>query len=329
MAANDAHYNGTSNLPDSTGIPAISNQEDGTVTPLSDSETTPIESAQQPAPEQQPAEQQPRTEQPPEAIPLQPERPQLLSPNIPGVTVIPIPIPPLGTTNTPEGAFTIPPALSPQYYGQVRFLNASTNTFPVNISIDNYNYVVDAQFGTISNYNWVTDGFHVVTVRRSTGLRSILLQQTLPFVAGEKITLVLTDNTAGNLEMARVTDTGCTNLPGDICCYRLANMAFSGSSFDLMLLGGETIFRNVGFKSASSYKQAVAGTYQFYMTNANTAAFVRELPIIIIGSGNVQSGIRAPLVSFQATLTAGQNFTSYVIGNTWSGSHLQVMTVQD
>ena len=208
-------------------------------------------------------------------------------------------------------------------------MNASTNTFPVNISIDNYNYVVDSQFGTISNYDWVTDGFHTVSVRRSTGMRSVLLQQTFPFVAGEKVTMVLTDSAAGDLEIVRVVDTGCSNLPSNTSCYRFANMSYSGSNFDLMMFGGETVFRNINFQSVSSYKQAAAGTYQFYVVNASTAAFIRELPIIVIGSSSLQSGMRPPLVNFQATLTAGQNFTSYVIGNTWSDDYLQVVTVQD
>lgn len=276
-------------------------------------------------PEQRPQPTRPtRPEQRP-----QPTRPAQPLPPSPGITVIPIPVPQSGTAGATEGGFTISPTLSPQYYGQVRFLNASANTFPVNISIDNYNYVVDSQFGTISSYDWVTDGFHTVTVRRSTGMRSVLLQQTFPFVAGEKVTMVLTDSAAGDLEMVRVVDTGCSNLPSNTCCYRFANMSYSGSNFDLMIFGGETVFRNISFQNVSSYKQAVAGTYQFYVVNANTATFIRELPIIVIGSGNIQSSVRTPLVSFQATLTAGQNFTSYVIGNTWSDNYLQVMTVQD
>lgn len=342
MAASDTHYNGTFNLLKSAEIPTILNQEEGGMIPPPGSEMAPTNPVEQPAPEQQAQpenqqrqeqpEQRPQPERPeqPEQRP-QPTRPAQPIPPSPGITVIPIPIPvpQSGTAGATEGGFTISPTLSPQYYGQVRFLNASANTFPVNISIDNYNYVVDSQFGTISSYDWVTDGFHTVTVRRSTGMRSVLLQQTFPFVAGEKVTMILTDSAAGDLEMVRVVDTGCSNLPSNTCCYRFANMSYSGSNFDLMIFGGETVFRNIGFQNISSYKQAAAGTYQFYVVNANTATFIRELPVIVIGSGNIQSSVRTPLVSFQATLTAGQNFTSYVIGNTWSDNYLQVMTVQD
>lgn len=291
------------------------------------------ERQEQPERRPQPERQEQPERRPQPVRPQQPERrpqpPIQPAPPAPGITVIPFPVLPSGTAGATESGFTVSPVLSPQYYGQVRFLNASANTFPVNISIDNYTYAVDSRFAAITNYDWVSDGFHTVTVRRATGMRSVLLQQTFPFVAGEKVTMVLTDGTAGNLEMIRVVDTGCSNLPADTCCYRFANMAYSDSSFDLLLFGGETVFRNVGFQSVSPYKQAVAGTYQFYVVNANTAAFIRELPLIVSGSGSIQSGVRSPLVSFQAILTAGQNFTSYVIGTTWSDNYLQVMTVQD
>ena len=106
-------------------------------------------------------------------------------------------------------------------------------------------------------------------------------------------------------------------------------MSYSGSSYDLLLTGGETVFRNVSFQSITSYKQAVAGSYQFYLANSNTYAFIRELPIIVIGAVATGSGIRQPLLSFSANLIAGRNYTSYVIGNTWSGNGIRVLTVED
>lgn len=249
------------------------------------------------------------------------------------IPVIPLPGPGVGGPVAPDTGFfpVFPnyPSISPQYYGQVRFLNASTNSFPVNISIDNSAYAINSRFATISNYDWIADGFHTVTVRRATGLRAILLQQTFPFVAGQKVTMVLTDTAAGGLEMVRVVDTGCSNLPYNSGCYRFANMSFSGSSYDLMFYGGETIFRNVRFQNVTAYKQAVAGSYQFYVTNSGAYAFVRELPIIVIGASSSSGNLRAPLVSFAVDITAGRNYTSYIIGNTWSDNSIRVLTIED
>lgn len=222
------------------------------------------------------------------------------------------------------------PVIPPQYYGQVRFLNASANSFPVNISIDGTAYAINSRFGTISNYDWISDGFHTVTVRRASGVRSVLLQQNFPFVAGQKVTMVLTDSAVGGLDLIRIVDTGCSNMALNTGCYRFANMAYSGSCFDLMLYGGETVFRNVGFQTVTSYKQAMAGTYQFYVTNSNTySTFLRELPVIVIGAMVTNTNAQQPLVSFQTDINSGQNYTTYMIGNIWSDTGLTALTVED
>ncbi|MFR5733580.1 MAG: hypothetical protein ACLUD2_18270 [Clostridium sp.] len=68
----------------------------------------------------------------------------------------------------------------------MRFLNASTNSFAVNISIDGTAYAINSRFGTISNYDWISDGFHTVTVRRASGMRSVLFRQNFPFTASKR-----------------------------------------------------------------------------------------------------------------------------------------------
>lgn len=221
------------------------------------------------------------------------------------------------------------PGGSSQNFGQVRFLNASTNTFPVTITIDGNPYAINSRFGTISNYDWISDGFHTITVRRAAGIRSVLLQKNLPFAAGQKVTMVLTDSSSGNLELIRVVDTGCINMPYQTGCYRFANMSFSGSRFDLLLSNGETVFRNVGFQTVTSYKQAAAGTYQFLVTNANSYTFLKEIPIIVIGAVRPVTNVRQPLVTFSVDIHSGQNYTSYLIGNTWTDQGLRVITVED
>lgn len=245
-----------------------------------------------------------------------------------GTPVIPLPNPGEGGPVFP-GCTTCPP-ITPGYFGQVRFLNASTNSFPVNIMIDSSTYALNSTFGTITNYERISDGFHTVTVRRATGMRSILLQQTFPFVSGQKVTMVLTDTAAGGLEMIRVVDTGCSNLPRNTGCYRFANMSYSGSRVDVTLYGGDTVFRNVGFQNVTSYKQAVAGNYQLYATPSNSFAITNELPIIVLGAIGNGGGAVDPLVVYDVIIEPGRNYTTYLIGNTWSEAHMmRVLTVQD
>ncbi len=214
-------------------------------------------------------------------------------------------------------------------FGQVRFINASTNTFPVIFSIDGTAYAVDSRFGNVSAYQWITDGFHTVSVNRSTGMQALLLQQTFPFRADHKVTMVLMDSREGGLELLQIADTCCCNIPGGYGCYRVANVSYSGSDFDIALYNGDTIFRNVGFKDITAYKQGLAGNYTFYVTNASFYQMLQELPVILIGTVTSSTAIARPLTSANVTIRAGQNTTTYIMGNTWSTYGLRMVTVDD
>lgn len=221
------------------------------------------------------------------------------------------------------------PSIPNQNYAQVRFLNATTTSYPVNISIDNNNYAVNSRYGTITNYDMVSDGFHTVVVTRTSIPRTVLLRQTFSFAAGEKVTMVLVDSGAG-MEIIPVTGTGCRNLPYNSGCYRIANMTYSGSAYDLMLYGGEVVFRNVQFGNVTSYKQAVANSYEFYVTNASYNSIMpREIAIIAIGGTGSMTASNEALVSFVVDIEPGKKYTTYLIGNNWSDYRFTALTVED
>ncbi|MCI8950010.1 MAG: DUF4397 domain-containing protein [Lachnospiraceae bacterium] len=244
--------------------------------------------------------------------------------------------PPVYPGNTCDSCITFPifpsipspPVMNPRY-GQVRFINASTNNFPVNFSIDGTPYASNSQFSNVSHYQEICDGFHTVSVNRTTGMQALLLQQTFPFIAGQKVTMVLMDAREGGLEMIQITDNGCNNLPAGYGCYRVANVSYSGSSFDVRMYNGDTVFRNVSFSQVTSYKRALAGNYTFYLTNTNFYGAIRELPVIIIGAITGTSPISRPLATGNVTIQAGQNTTTYIMGNTWSAYSLRMITVYD
>ncbi len=241
----------------------------------------------------------------------------------------------LTTPVAPEGGRPVAPVLPnipsfpTAYYGQVRFLNASTNNFPVNFSIDGITYGSGFGFGDNSLYQEISDGFHTVSVTSATAMGTLLLQQTFPFTANQKVTMVLLDAREGGLEMIQVSDTGCTNLPAGYGCYRVVNASYSGSSFDVRLYNGDTIFRNLQFTNVSPYKRALAGNYTFYLTSANFYSVIRELPVILITAVTGMSPMSTPLASANVTIQAGTNTTSYIIGNTWSAYPLRMLTLTD
>lgn len=212
---------------------------------------------------------------------------------------------------------------------QVRFLNASTNPFSVDVLVDGNVYLRGSSFGSVSQYSPISDGFHTVTVRRSSNIRTTVFQGVFPFVSGQKTTLSIADSPSGAITVFQLSDTGCFSCPNRCGCYRVANMTFPGSSFDIQTPTGDRVFRNISFGQASPYRQTSAGFYRFFVTEPSGFQPVRELPILLqtflTGSFTPPSS----LASISVRVEAGKTYTTYLIGNTWSAFRLQALTVED
>lgn len=232
----------------------------------------------------------------------------------------------------PVFPFPTPSRPSVTYNSQVRFLNASTNGMNLDVFIDGKNVFSGSTFATVSVYITVSDGFHIITVRRTNG--PILYQQTLAFVSGEKVTMVILDHASG-VTLSKVSDMGCTNIPSGYGCLRVANMSYSGSSYDVRLFNNQVVFAGVGYKEVTSFKQASSGNYTFFVTGSqvNITTF-NELPMLIfaaiIGSTcpNTGCAINNPVLTFNVNVQPGKAYTSYIIGNPWSNMY-QVFTLED
>ena len=213
-------------------------------------------------------------------------------------------------------------------FSETRFLVAATNNFPLRLSVDSSVYDTAARFGTVTGHGFVADGFHTVTVRRASDLRAILFQKSFPFRAGEKTTLVVIDSGQGGMDVIQVSDSGCRNFPAGAGGYRVANMSFDGSSYNVQLQGAGTIFRNVNYTSVTPFKQAMQGSYLFTVTGASCCGGFRELPIIaigVLGAGSVSSN---SLLSVPVDIQAGKSYTTYIIGNNWSDFSLRAVTLE-
>ena len=175
---------------------------------------------------------------------------------------------------------TYPTVSGGNYYSRVRFLNASTSDRTLDVYIDDRNVFSGSEFATISSYIRVTDGFHTVTVRRTNG--QIYYQQTIAFVSGERLTMVILDTVSG-VSLTRVSDMGCTNVPAGYGCLRVANMSYAGSSYDVRTFNNQTAFAGVGYKEVTSYKQTSSGTYTFFVTGSQYAvSALGELPVLVL-----------------------------------------------
>lgn len=257
---------------------------------------------------------------PPGGIPAYPGNTQL-----PDLPVFPFPFPGRPPVVLPE------PGPSVGLFGQVRFLNASTNGMNLDVLIDGRNVFSGSTFATVSTYIQVSDGFHTITVRRTNG--QVLFQQPLAFVAGERITMVILD-TANGITLAKVSDMGCTNVPSGFGCLRAANMSYAGSSYDVRTFRNQIAFANLTFREVSSYKQTSAGSYTFFVTGSQVSVSIfNELPVLvlsaILGGGSCPTcTVPNPLLTFNVNIQAGRAYTAYIIGNPWSNLY-RVFVLED
>lgn len=247
----------------------------------------------------------------------------------PVAPVAPVPPTPSIPSIPSPGRPIFPNAPEFNEFSQTRFLVAATNSFPLSLSVDSSVLDTSARFGTSTSYSFVADGFHTVTVRRANDLRAILFQKSFPFKAGEKSTLVVVDSDQGGMDVIQVSDVGCRNLPTNYGCYRMANMSYNGSSYNMQLYNSGTVFRNVTYGTVTPYKQAMRGSYLFYVTNASCCSGFRELPIIAIGVLGSNFTVSNPLLSVQLDIQSGKSYTTYIIGNNWSDYSLRAITLED
>ena len=250
--------------------------------------------------------------------PVAPRPPILVPPVRPLPPNRPAPQPPI-FPNLPGGN---------QDFSETRFLVAATNNFPISLAIDSSVYDTSARFGTSTGYNFLSDGFHTVTVRRANDLRAILFQRSFPFRAGQRSTLVVVDSGQGGMDVIQVSDTGCRNLPAGNGCYRVANMTFEGSAYNVLLQNSGIVFRNITYTSVTPFKQAVRGSYLFNITNVSCCNGFRELPIIAIGVLGSGFTISNPILTVPVEIQAGRNYTTYLIGNNWSNFSLRAITLE-
>ena len=242
------------------------------------------------------------------------------SPEESGVTLLDTADTPSNWTSYPEDSFT---------YGEVRFLIAASTPFPLTISIDNTVYAQNARFGTIGAYNFVPDGFHNVTITRGSGPRTVLFEKMFPFRAGEKSTMVILDSETTGLGISQLSDTPCNNLTADYGCYRVANMSFVGSFYDILLQTGETVFHDVSYNTVTPYKQAQEGSWIFQVAGLSCSDTYREIPVISSGIYRSSCTWSSPVLTIPTEIAAGKSYTTYLIGNHWSDYSLRAVTVED
>ncbi|MGF0006871.1 DUF4397 domain-containing protein [Eubacteriales bacterium SGI.150] len=274
--------------------------------------------------------------EPSAAFPFFPEESQLEPPDTEREPFSVAPLPPVtGRTELPgcpAGAPSIPPS---PHYCTVRFFHAAAGLEPVRITVGPLLMTSGLAYGGRTGYTRISDGFRLVTVTSAYTPRTILFQQTLPFRAGELITMAVVHTSSG-LDLLRISDLPCDNRPAGRACIRAVNLCYGSPALDIFLDDGRLVFSDVGYKEVTAFRQARPQEYGFsilqaawlptpYPTDIET---VGDLPAVASYDDSSDYGGARPLASFYLEAKANSIYSLYLLGR-WDGAPpLQVQVVE-
>ena len=253
------------------------------------------------------------------------------------VPVIPLPNPGEGGPVAPGFSGTIitirPVANPPCFFcgnnanstAQVRFLNAVGGYQPFQIFIGNRLVVNSLDFGALTTYGRIADGFQIISAVGPDGY--IYLQKSLPFRAGEAQTVAII-NTASGIDFLQIVDGSCSR-PSNMSCLRMCNLAINSSPMDLFLYDGRMVYSDVCYKEVTAFKTIRPGEYQFYI--ADTAISPRNAVTDIETIGSTVSTLVQPqvLVSFFLNVNANATYTVYALRRDPNSNEVQILIIED
>ena len=250
--------------------------------------------------------------------PSQPSRPN--RPNRPNWPIFPVyPLPNVPCFFCQEG--------NTNGYSKVRFLNAVNSYRSLVVIVSGLQVASGLSFGSLTNYGNVSDGFRTVTIAQPNGY--VLLRKTVPFHAGDTITMAIIPS-AGGIDLMQISDTPCNNRPYGYSCFRVANLAYYSNPLDVILYDGRVVYSDVRFKEVTSFKRIRPGEYDFYLAETSLRPTPRMEDIETLNTDTSSVMMRAePLLSFYVNVRANAMYTVYILGYGTSPNELQTIIVED
>ncbi len=212
-------------------------------------------------------------------------------------------------------------------YSKVRFLNAVNGYRSLVVVVSGLQVASGLSFGSLTNYGNVSDGFRTVTVAQPNGY--VLLRKTVPFHAGDIITMAIVPS-AGGIDLMQINDTPCNSRPYGCSCFRVANLAYYSNPLDVILYDGRVVYTDLRFKEVTSFKRIRPGEYDFYLAETSLRPTPRMEDIETLNTDTGSVMMRAePLLSFYVNVRADAMYTVYILGHGSSPNELQTIIVED
>lgn len=226
------------------------------------------------------------------------------------IPIIPMPTPPCFFCNSGRSC-------------KVRFLNAANGYRPFRISINGRMIFTRLGYASVTGYGQVADGFQTVTVSGANGY--VYLQKTVPFRAGDSVTLAII-TTAGGIDLLPISDLPCTK-PYNMSCFRVCNLAYGSNPLDVILYDGRVVYTDVRYKEVTTFKRIRPGDYQFYVAETSLSPMPHSMDIETLDSAFDLPAFPEAIVTFDVEVSPNAMYTVFLLNG--SNSALQPLVLRD
>jgi hypothetical protein len=184
----------------------------------------------------------------------------------------------------------------------VRFVHASPDSFPVNVSIGDQTVLTNVSFGNVSPYFRVVPGNYTVTVRRHSTLTEsdVLLEVPLSVKPTKNYTVAIAGEVTATGDDALQTvvreDNASASGPNQTT-LRLTHLSPAAPRVDVTVQEtGDVLANNISYRNSSAYVNVSAGNYTLAVRQAAAN-----------DSGPV-------VATFNVSLSEGTDYEAYAVG---------------
>lgn len=182
-----------------------------------------------------------------------------------------------GTTTT-----TTPP---PSGTGRVRTAQLTVDARTVDVAIDGDVLFPALAFPSVSDYVELDEGRHRVQFFPAGSTRTALREAFVDVVAGEAVTVAIVTP-----ELRILTFSDDLSVASEQARLKLVNVVEDfPASFDLMVVNGPRLIRDVAFGASSSYEPTVPGVYAFSLLRGGTNEEVAVVTGATLPSGSAST----------------------------------------
>lgn len=198
---------------------------------------------------------------------------------------------------------------------EIRVLHGGVGLGELSVTIGDSVGIPFMMYGDITDYFTLQNGFQTVTVTTVDAPKVVLFSQEMPFAAGTKVTFVVYKS-IGGIDMRQVPEIPCFVVNSEYGCFRAINLLETSVAKNIITNDNRTIFSNVRYKEITDYVGLEEGG--LYMSVVDWQE-----------NDGVRPGTNKPVVSFHLNVTAGHQYSIYIVDTEIPVEVVQILIIKN